>query len=338
MAALCLLVGLAAAISLLDISVPSSLNRLSGSHGMLMTLGFVGAVVSLERAVALGPLWGYAAAALLGGGGLMMLAPGELSRWCLLGGTLIMVMVYVRLWQRQRDTAVLIQSCGAIFAAGAALMWLGHMAMPVLTPWLMGFVVLTIAGERLELARVAMVESTPSLILLAIFSCGLVAVVLWPVPGYPIAGVALLLITGWLMYHDIARRTITGNGLPRYMAAAMLAGYFWLVVASVVWMLGAVPLSGASYDAAVHAVFLGFTMSMIFAHAPVILPAIARRPLPYHPVFWVPLLTLHISVVIRLWWGDAHASEALRQTGGVLNVVAIILFAAIVIPRMRGRR
>ena len=44
-------------------------------------------------------------------------------------------------------------------------------------------------------------------------------------------------------------------------------------------------LLGPAYDAVVHAVFLGFTLSMIMAHAPVILPAVLRRPLPYRPAW-----------------------------------------------------
>jgi len=38
---------------------------------------------------------------------------------------------------------------------------------------------------------------------------------------------------------------------------------------------------GGGYDAVVHAIFLGFVISMVMAHAPVILPAVLRRPLPY---------------------------------------------------------
>jgi hypothetical protein len=39
---------------------------------------------------------------------------------------------------------------------------------------------------------------------------------------------------------------------------------------------------GARCDAVIHAAFLGFAMSMVMAHAPVIPPAVLRRPLPYH--------------------------------------------------------
>jgi hypothetical protein len=78
----------------------------------------------------------------------------------------------------------------------------------------------------------------------------------------------------------------------------------------------------------VHAVFLGFTLSMVMAHAPVILPAVLHRSLPWHPALWAPLALLHLGLVVRLWLGDAHHVHLAWQTGGVLDVVPLLLFAA----------
>ena len=78
-----------------------------------------------------------------------------------------------------------------------------------------------------------------------------------------------------------------------------------------------------------HAVFLGFTLSMIMAHAPVILPAVLRRPLPYHPVMIAPAALLHSSLALRLWGGDARGVHLTWQVGGVLNITALLLFAGV---------
>ena len=109
----------------------------------------------------------------------------------------------------------------------------------------------------------------------------------------------------------------------------MLAGYAWLGVAGAIWTLGGTATSGARYDAVIHAVFLGFTISMIMGHAPVILPAVLRRPLPYSPVLVLPAALLHGSLVVRLWAGDALGSEVAWRWGGVLNIVAVILFVVL---------
>ncbi|WP_235780374.1 hypothetical protein [Sinomonas notoginsengisoli] len=75
--------------------------------------------------------------------------------------------------------------------------------------------------------------------------------------------------------------------------------------------------------------FLGFVMSMIMAHAPVILPAVLRRPLPYRPVMWIPAALLHATLVLRLGLGDARGDIAAWQWGGSGNVVAVLTFVAV---------
>ena len=157
-AALALLAGLDAALILLGLPAPVTTDRLPDVHGVLLVLGFLGTLVALERAVALRHPAGFAAPAALGLGGLLLISPAPLTagRLALLLGAVAMVGVYVPLWRRQRDDAVLVQAFGAVLAAGAALLWLAGVGIPVLLPWLVGFVVLTIGGERLELARLAM--------------------------------------------------------------------------------------------------------------------------------------------------------------------------------------
>jgi hypothetical protein len=332
-AGVALLAGLDAALLLIGVPAPVTTSRLPHVHGMLMVLGFVGTLISLERAVALRRWPGYAAPVLLGLGGLLLVSPLPLvaGRVALLLGAAALVALYVPLWRRQRDDAVLVQALGAVLATGAATLWLGGVAMPDLAPWLAAFVVLTIAGERLELARLAMGPGAgrPLVLLSSGLAAATVAALLLPDVGAVLMGAALLALVGWLAHHDVARRTVHAPGAPRFMALSMLGGYAWLGVAGGTWLLGGAATSGARYDAVLHAVFLGFTISMIMAHAPVILPAVLRRPLPYHRVLLVPLGLLHCSLVVRLWWGDALGSTAAWRAGAVGNVVALLLFVAL---------
>lgn len=342
-AGIALLAGLDAALILLGLPAPVRVDRLPEVHGMLMVLGFVGTLIALERAVALRSALGFAAPALLGLGALALLSPAPLlmGRVLLTAGAAALVGLYLPLWRRQRDDAVLAQALGAVLALGAAVLWLGGAAVPAVAPWLVGFVVLTIAGERLELARIAMGPSAGStLVLLASgLLTGTVAALLWPRPGTALLGAALLALTGWLAAHDVARRTINTSGLTRYMAGCMLAGYCWLGVAGAIWLLGGPAADGVRYDAVLHAVFLGFTLSMIMAHAPVILPAVLRRPLPYHPALIAPAVLLHASLALRLWVGDALGSHGAWVAGGVLNIVAVLLFLAVAVGcAVRGTR
>jgi hypothetical protein len=82
-----------------------------------------------------------------------------------------------------------------------------------------------------------------------------------------------------------------------------------------------------AYDAALHAIFVGFVFSMVFGHAPVILPAVLRVKLPYHPALYVPLALLHASLALRVFvsplagaWGNAAAIALFIATAAALTV------------------
>jgi hypothetical protein len=250
----------------------------------------------------------------------------------LTAGAAALLAVYVAVWRRQRDDAVLIQALGAVLATGGALLWLGSVPVPRLLPWLAGFVVLTIAGERLELARLQMLSSGSAAALVstaAAVAVSAVASLLWPVAGFRLLGAAVLVLVGWLAVHDVARRTVHGTGLPRFIAVCLLAGYAWLAMAGATWVLTGPVLDGPAYDAVVHAVFLGFTLSMIMAHAAVILPAVLRVRLPYRAAMYAPALLLQASLLVRALVGDAWDVAGARRAGGVGNAVAVLLFLAV---------
>jgi hypothetical protein len=330
-AGVALLAGLDAALLLLGLPAPVTTTRLPHVHGILLVVGFVGTLVSVERAVALKHPAAFAAPGLLGGGALVVLSPAplRLGQVLLALGACALGAVYVPLWRRQRDEAVLAQALGAVLVVGALVLWLGGVSVPYLLPWLVGFVVLSIGGERLELARIAMsANAGPDLLILTGgVAAAAAGCLLWPVV-YPALGLVLLALVGWLALHDVARHTIRSTGLPRFSAACLLGGYLWLGVAGSVWMVGGAAYDGARYDAVVHATYLGFTLSMIMAHAPVILPAILRRPLPYHPALIGPAVLLHLSLALRIWIGDGLGLTWAWRTGGLLNIVALLTFVA----------
>lgn len=331
-AGLSLLAGLAAGLNMLGLPSPVTGARLPAVHGMLLVLGFVGTLIALERATALARWYGYAAPALLGAGGICLVidaVPLQIGQTFLVLGSAALALVYVPLWRRRFDAPILVQALGAAMACGGAILWLGGAEMPRVLPWLFVFVVLTIIAERVELASITMGPHAASI--LSIFSWMLVLTVLigtaLPDVGAVAMGVVLLALVGWAVQADVARRTIRLKGSARFMAACILGGYFWLAVAGVVLLFGS-PTSRPLYDAAAHAVFLGFTISMILAHSTTILPAVLHVALPYNPVFWVAAVVLHLSLVVRLWFGDGFDLIHALQFGGTLGVIALLLFVA----------
>lgn len=336
----CMLAGLDAALLLLGLPAPIRTDRLLQMHGILMVLGFLGTVISLERSVALRRRWGYLAPAGLGAGALLTLSPAPelLGQLVLLGGAVILIGVYGALWRRAHDDIVLAQLVGAVLAAAAVAVWI-RTDVPTVLILLSGFIVVTIAAERVELARLTLPRSSGDVLLAgtaAMGAAGAIALV-WPAAGGRSFGVALAVSALWLATHDVAVRTIRGRGLPRFAAAAMLAGYAWLVVAAGAWVAAGAAGTGWAYDTVVHAVFLGFGMSMVMAHAPVILPSVLRVKLPYHPVMWVPLVALHVTLAVRVAGSLAQAPFYRAGAVGTIAAMLLLVLGVLLASRLPAR-
>lgn len=336
-AGLCLLAGLDAALARIGVAAPVTSTRVADAHGALMVFGFLGGLIALERAVATRRGWALVAPAFLAGGGVTLLLPTTMlaGQLLVIDGCLALIAVYVVLWRRQRDTATAVQALGAVMLLCAAVLWV-RFDLSSLTPWLVGFVVTTIAAERYELARLTLPHRAGATLLglSGVLLAGAAASVMWPDLGARVLAAGLIALASWLARHDVARRTVHSTGLPRFSAAAVLAGYAWLAAAGVAGLVAGSPGGQAGTapqragDLVVHAVFLGFAMSMVLAHAPVILPAVVRRPLPYRPIMWVPLAVLHVGLVARLGLGDVLGVAHAWTAGAVLTVVALPLLVA----------
>jgi hypothetical protein len=148
--------------------------------------------------------------------------------------------------------------------------------------------------------------------------------------GAPFTGVGLLAVTVWLVKHDIALRTIRLSGQARFSASCLLAGYFWLGIAGLLFLIALPGTIIFSYDAAVHAVAIGFVLSMIFGHAPIILPAVIGLRVRYNAAVYGPLVLLHLSLLMRTT-ADLFNRLDIRTISGPVAIVAIISYAVILI-------
>ncbi len=224
-------------------------------------------------------------------------------------------------------------------AAGNGLWLAGHPVSHV-TLWWAGFLVLTIAGERLELARLLLLNKRALLLFavgVVLYLIGLLVSLLTFEPGVRWSGLGLLALGLWLLRYDLARKTIRQTGLPRFVAACLLPGYAWLIFAGALWLWRAEVFAGGPlYDAMLHSLLLGFVFSMIFGHAPIILPAVIGLPLAYRPAFYAHLALLHAGLAARVA-GDLAFNPALRMWGGLFNVIAILLFLGNMVRSARWR-
>ncbi len=325
------LTGLTAALALLGYLGGTRAATLAADHGPLMIFGFVGGAIGLERTVAVRTRWAWAGPVCSALGVVTLLAglPVAVPALLFTGSFLLLGLVYATVHRRQATAAVIAQAAGVIGAVSATLLWgFGDGGFAAAMPPAVVFVVATIIGERLELARIPVTAGNPEPLItglvLALAAAGILFVAA-PEVGHPLMGLLLVAVAVVTARVDVARRLVRAQGLPRFSAVCMLAGYLWLGLAGLLWVAFPRTTTGFLYDAAVHAVFLGFVISMIFAHAPIILTAVIRRPLPYHPVMYVPVALLHGGLALRLL-GDAREAVPLWQVGGVINVLAVLTF------------
>ncbi len=141
--------------------------------------------------------------------------------------------------------------------------------------------------------------------------------------GIRLGGAGMVALCLWLARYDIARRTVRRTGLTCFITVALLAGYVWLGGLLALWFGGV--LAGPAYDAMLHAVFVGFVISMVFGHAPIIFPAVLRVAIPFDRSCYAPLVLLHLSLLLRIG-GDLAAWSDGRRYGALLNAVALVLF------------
>ncbi|HEX8967166.1 MAG TPA: hypothetical protein VF937_04745, partial [Chloroflexota bacterium] len=268
LAGLALLAGLWAGLIRIGWPLPPIEAALVLLHGPLMLAGFLGLVIGLERAVALGRAWAYAAPGLAGVGSLALLGglPTAAGAALLVGSSLVLVAIFQRIYVLRPESSTVLLQLGALAWLAGNVLWLGGLPIVTVAPWWVGFLVLTIVGERLELAQVLLPASTRNLLLVGVgvLLLGLSLSVVQFGLGVALGGVGLLGLAAWLLRYDVARRALARGGLARFSGVALLLGYVWLGVAGVLWLLGPERISGGFwYDSMLHTVFLGFAFSMI---------------------------------------------------------------------------
>ncbi|MFJ3055437.1 hypothetical protein [Herbaspirillum sp. NPDC087042] len=310
------------------------IGRAAVLHAALMLSSFLGSVIAVERAVALRQRWAYLAPLCgVAQGACLLLVAGPLSFPLAAAfgvlAALCFVAVNVVLLARQPQAHMVVMFAGSLawLVGNGVYAWQQDAGLALL--WWFAFVVLTITAERLEMARLMPRHPLSRPLLMVALLCllaGLVTAMFDLRHGCLLFGVALLMLALWLVTFDVARRTVRTHGLSRYMALCLLSGYGWLMLSGLAWMVQALELEQgiALRDVALHALALGFVMSMVMGHAPVILPAVARVKVLFGPWFYAPLALLHGALPLRC--AGAWGHPGLRSLGALLNAVAIALF------------
>ncbi len=295
-------------------------------HGAIMTGSFLGTVILIERIVALKKKWLYGFPVINALSALFFfLNFNDLAFICIIIGAVGLFYIFYLINYIHSDLP------HQIMWTGAAAFFIGNVHMHLFESyaysvlWWMAFLLLTIAGERLELNRFLPVSKSKKLILVGFLGLFTVSCLIpYHLGGQYLTGASLLLTGLWLLRYDMIWKAIKMPGIHRYSAVVLLCGYIWLLICGIFYLTD---ITGfVSYDGLIHSFYLGFIFSMIFAHAPIILPGVLRVTVkPFHPVLYVMIGIFQLSLLMRVGGGLIEAME-LKKWGGLVNGVVIFGF------------
>ena len=294
-----------------------------------MIIGFLGTLIGLERAVAVNRIGFYGIPVFSALSVVAAIGAPNIAAMLASAASLLLAVLFLVLYRQYPSEHFIIMALSALCWLGGSLVWLAQPHLFLVVPWWAAFLVLMIAGERLELSRIRRPPPKVRLVFhvfVVVILFGLVHPLLPFDWGIRIAGVGLWGLAAWLLRYDLVWHNLRQGPLPRFMAQCLIAGYLWLMAGGILWLVFAPSFSaGPFYDAMLHVIFLGFVVSMIFAHAPIILPTITGLALPFQRAFYAHVVLLHLSLLVRVG-GDLAALSSLQEWGGALNALAIVLF------------
>lgn len=218
-----------------------------------------------------------------------------------------------------------------LLSIGAICLLVGNLFLvllgkyPAATIWWIAFFLFTIVAERLELTRylpVTKVQKTFLTVFLLIFIVGMF--IKFHLYGKYISSLSLVLTAGWLLKFDIATKNIQKDGMFKYIGTLLLTSYVWLIITGGIFLIES--NSMLVYEAGLHSFFLGFVFSMIFAHAPIILPGIIGKNVKvFRAILYLWFYILQGSLLVRIV-GDLAGSYEIRQITSIFNGIAILGF------------
>jgi len=308
-------------------------------HGAIMVGGFLSTLIALEKAIPLKrklPLLVPVVSAL----SLLMVVPGyyQVGLYFLVAGSIGLLIIHAYyLYLYPRDLSIMLMLLGACCLIIGNAMLISTQFYAAVFPWWMGFLLLTITAERIELSKFLPVSVSARYLLLSFLALFLVGVIIpFHGMGKYFSALAMMGIALWMLNHDVMRIGLKKQGLTRFSSIALLVANGWLIVNGL--LLITLPDTAYSYDMLVHVFFIGYTFAMIFAHGPIILPGVLGiTAKPFHDILYVWLFLVQGSLLFRLV-ADSVLNPEWRKWSGIFSGIGILLyFITLVVLVVRER-
>lgn len=316
---------------------PVSNNLPIPHHGILMAGSFLGTLVSVERVVVLKNRWVWFIPILMVSSLFFLISQqNQIAFGVLLVGSIGYFFISFQNYITYKLKGDILMLIGAFFQIVAFTIFILTHSYPMsFAGWLL-FFLLTIVGERLNLTRFLPVSPKAVIELYVWLGVLIISSFLYHFGFAIVVSLSLWGISQWLLRNDIALINIHKAGHYKFLGMALIGAYFWLFITG---GLGLIKSDNPYlYDALLHAFFVGFVLSMVLAHAPIIFPGLLQIKLtPFHPIMYVWLFALHASLFLRVY-GDIFESYELRKLGGLFNGISFVgylLTVAIIIIKKK---
>jgi hypothetical protein len=295
-------------------------------HGALMVGSFLSTLIFLERAVTFKTKWILLLPFVNGLSAVFFIAGlYSIAQWMLIAGSAGFVAMCAYFIYQYNELYYYVFLAGAVCLLIGNTLLLSTAFYPNAVNWWIAFLLFTIVAERLELSRfLALTSFKRNALLFALLITLIALFIPFHLYGNIIFSTGLILNAIWLLRYDMAWHSIKVKGQHRYSAQLLITGYIWLLfTAAIMSIANQLPLG---YDLVLHSFFIGFVFSMIFSHAPIILPAVLKLPVKlYRSLLYLWFALLQLSLIVRIT-GNVLADPALRKWGGILNGLSILGF------------
>ncbi len=347
---LALVVGMFRLLNLQGLMVQPPLVSVFPFHGEVMVFGFLAVLIATERylgslpfklhpvvhvmpfLVALG-----AVLKLVGSLGKSVPADNVGSILIALGMAILIYLLMAVSRQSAQPLPFRYMSFGAFVLLLGALFSIG--GSPVrnmnFSLFLLGFPILTILGERVELSRFLSPAAHTRMevhwwVVVAAYLSLLVQDGRWTIGAW---AVLMALVVLPLLKSELAlvrAGETSPQKLHRYLGRSLLVAYLWLFAGLALVLAWAAThgVYGGLFDASIHSLAAGFVLTMIFAHGPVIAPALFRVTVKQEKLSTVPLGLLTVANLMRVG-GYAVAGAGLPMGGDIVGVSGFVALAAL---------
>jgi hypothetical protein len=272
---------------------------ITAHHGAIMVGGFLGTLISLEKIIPLKRKGLYLIPVLNALSIVFFLWNHPvLAVYMLITSSAALAVVFLYYFRTQQTAIYVLMLLGALCWLTGNVLLLTRFFYPLAFPWWVAFALFIITAERLELMKFLPVSRFDKKVIVSLLFVFLAGVL--------------------FSFHGTGIRK---TGTAKFAAVSLLSGYIALLMTGIFFF--ALSDQWLTYDALVHSFFVGFVFSMIFAHGPMLLPAVLGiSSSPSSKILYLWLATLQVSWIMRVF-ADVSVEMDVRKVSGLLSVISI---------------